>query len=527
MNPRTFWVALFAVPSLVFANASGAIGYSGGPPNNENCNGCHTGGAAPTVVLTGPTSLGAGATGTYTLTVTGGAGVRAGMNVSVSDPNASLNPSGTNVALAFKELHQTAAVPFNGGSATFSFTLTAPPYAGMVKLFGTGNSCNGNNGTSGDRSTSTTLDVTVTPGSGQNPPAITLAAAAAQNPAQSRTVQVTVGAADDAGEANLSYTWSATGPANVTFSPNGNNAAKAATASFSAAGTYAITVTVRDGTNKTVTSSFMLPVQARYSVLRLTPAAVQVSPGAFQVFTGSARDQFDGLISPQPTVSFMLPAGGGSLLADAGMNAVNFRAQGSVGGPFVLTANANGISASSSIGVGKAPGAATDTTPPTVSLSGPSAGSTLAIGTVFEAVAADDTGVAEVSFEIGQVKVGSVTSPPWKVTYSAKVAGLTQGTQSLEAVAKDVVGNVTRSSALPIAVGADQATPDAGSGGSGGGSGGSGAGGGSGSTDGGSGAGPGGGTEMPMGGCGCNGAPELGLLGAFALTSLLRRRRWS
>src|SRR5687768_16614148 len=98
------------VSGSVFANASGALGYSGAPPNNQNCNGCHTGGTAPTVAITGPTSLGAGATGTYTLTVSGGGGSVAGMNVSVSDASAALNPISTTVGLAFGELHQKAPV---------------------------------------------------------------------------------------------------------------------------------------------------------------------------------------------------------------------------------------------------------------------------------------------------------------------------------------------------------------------------------------------------------------------------------
>ena len=48
--------------------------------------------------------------------------------------------------------------------------------------------------------------------------------------------------ADDAGEAALTYTWSTTGtpPAPVTFSVNGNNAAKNTTATFTKAGSYNI-----------------------------------------------------------------------------------------------------------------------------------------------------------------------------------------------------------------------------------------------------------------------------------------------
>jgi hypothetical protein len=52
--------------------------------------------------------------------------------------------------------------------------------------------------------------------------------------------------ADDGGEAALVYTWSATGPAGVSFSANGSNAAKSTSATFVAVGTYACTVRISD-----------------------------------------------------------------------------------------------------------------------------------------------------------------------------------------------------------------------------------------------------------------------------------------
>ena len=122
------------VATSSFANGSGAIGYSGAPPGNQNCNQCHTGGSAPTVSITGPTTLAAGATGTYTFTVSGGAAAAFGMDVSVSDVSAALNPISSNLGVAFGELHQNAPA----SSGTFQFTLTTP-FAGTVTLYGSGN----------------------------------------------------------------------------------------------------------------------------------------------------------------------------------------------------------------------------------------------------------------------------------------------------------------------------------------------------------------------------------------------------
>jgi len=446
------------------ANSSGVSGYSGGPPNNQTCNDCHSGGGAPTVTLAGPATLAAGATGSYTLTVAGGAGAKAGMDVMVSDPNAKLNPAASSVAIDFGELHHNGPASFSGGSVVFPFSLTAPAFATSLTLYGCGNSVNGDGSTGGDRATATTLSITVTGGSGMNPPVITTAPAAASNPVMGRTVALSVAANDDGTEANLAYTWSASGPAPVTFAPNGSNAAKASVATFTAPGDYTLTLTVLDGTNKSVSQDLPVSVVSTYTFLRLTPVAAQVAPGGTLQFVSSQRDQFDQPVaSPQP-VSFDAPAGGGTIDSSGLLHA-----QSSAGGPFVVTASAGNITTSASLGVGQAPPAPSDHQPPTVALVAPAmSGALLVDGLVFEADASDDTGVAEVWFEIAQIKVGaSVTSAPWQLTY-ATTAGLPSGTQTLVAVAKDIAGNVSRSNAVPVVVPAS-AVPDAGGSGGGGG----------------------------------------------------------
>lgn len=493
-------VLLALAPALALANASGAIGYSGAPPNNADCNGCHSGGTAPAVSFSGPSSLAAGATGTYTFTVSGGSG--AGVNISVSDTNAALNPVSSTLGLAFGELHQRARIA--GSPVSVQFSLTAPPFAGSLTLYGTGNAVNGDGNTGGDRSASTTMAVTVTGGSGTNPPVITTQPQAAANPVVGRSTTVTVVANDDGTEANLSYTWSATGPAAVAFSPNGSNAAKASTATFNGDGAYVLTVTVRDGTNRTATATLNLTVQAQYTFLRLVPVVASVNAGATLQFSSSQRDQFDRLMPTQLPVDYSLPGGGGTI-TDGGL----YRAQNGAGGPFAVVARAGTISTSSTVAVGRPAPAAADTTPPSVSLTSPSVpGTALTTSTVLEAVASDDTGVLEVAFEVAQVRVGVATAPPWRVNF-AQVAGLPGGTQPLEAVAKDIAGNVARSSALPVQVTASPAGSDGGTDGGAGGGAGGGGGGGTGGT----------------GGCGCAGAPGPALLAALAALALRRARR--
>ncbi|MCY1074997.1 MXAN_6652 family MXYO-CTERM-anchored protein [Archangium lansingense] len=153
---------LLSAPAL--ANSAGMTANSG--KTSQTCSTCHTGGSAPTVELTGPTTLAAGATGQYKLTITGGPGLKGGMNVAVDNTAASLEP-GTDTKKQSNELTHKAAKPAASGAITFDFSLVAPPSAGTVKLFAAGNSVNGDNNVTGDAAAVTTLSVTVT---GSNEP---------------------------------------------------------------------------------------------------------------------------------------------------------------------------------------------------------------------------------------------------------------------------------------------------------------------------------------------------------------------
>src|SRR5438132_3777199 len=118
-------VLLHLALQLTLAHAAGFTGYSG--KQGMNCNQCHTGGAAPTVTVTGPSSLMVGASATYTVTITGGAAVRGGFNAATS---AGGLIAGANGKVVSGEVTHTAPQPFSAGSLAFSFTLQAPMQAG-------------------------------------------------------------------------------------------------------------------------------------------------------------------------------------------------------------------------------------------------------------------------------------------------------------------------------------------------------------------------------------------------------------
>jgi uncharacterized protein (TIGR03382 family) len=160
----------FAVPA--HANETGIVQRTGKQNAAQTCMaaGCHNvnpSATTPTVEISGPTTLAAGATGNYTLVIRGGAAVKAGMNVAVSNNGGTLNKVGNDVKVLSGELTHTLPKNFTNDEARFDFTLVAPSAAGTSKLFASGNSTNGNGTSEGDRAVSVTLDVQITGGSQQ------------------------------------------------------------------------------------------------------------------------------------------------------------------------------------------------------------------------------------------------------------------------------------------------------------------------------------------------------------------------
>ena len=95
--------------------------------------------------------------------------------------------------------------------------------------------------------------------------------------------------------------------------------------------------------------------------------------------------------------------------------------------------------------------AARDTTPPTVSISGPSAGQTVAGLVTVSASATDDVGVVGVQFQLdGQPLGAEVTAVPWALTWDTGASP--DGSHVLTAVARDARGNTMTSSAVSITV---------------------------------------------------------------------------
>jgi hypothetical protein len=157
-------LATFFVASLVASEASATPLVPVGYTNKQGMvcsSSCHAkGGAMPTVTLTGPSTVAAGATANYTLTV-GGSNPRCAV---AATTGVVLTPTSAALKKDFDEL---ASDGLNKATPTCTFSLVAPK-AGPVTIWYLGSNQNGS-GTGGDGFRFSTMAVTVT--GGTTPPA--------------------------------------------------------------------------------------------------------------------------------------------------------------------------------------------------------------------------------------------------------------------------------------------------------------------------------------------------------------------
>ncbi|SIO34822.1 Aryl-phospho-beta-D-glucosidase BglC, GH1 family [Singulisphaera sp. GP187] len=149
----------------------------------------------------------------------------------------------------------------------------------------------------------------------QSAPTVAVPAAAATSSVIGKTVALTVLGADDGGEPSLTYRWTTVGtpPAPVSLSANNANAAKNTVATFSKAGAYAFQVTITDAAGLSVTSNVNLTVAQTLTAVVVSPATATVAATATQSFTAQALDQFANPLATQPTFTWSLASGAGTI----------------------------------------------------------------------------------------------------------------------------------------------------------------------------------------------------------------------
>ena len=155
-----------------------------------------------------------------------------------------------------------------------------------------------------------------TGGTTTSPP--TLTTAASTSGATATSVNLSVLGADPSGDPSPIYTWSLVGsaPASVTLTSNGTSSSNNVTAQFTKAGTYNFQVTISDpATGLSVTSTVSYAVTQVLTSLTVTPAKATLAVNATQQFSATALDQFGVAMATQPTFTWAVTPGAGTISA--------------------------------------------------------------------------------------------------------------------------------------------------------------------------------------------------------------------
>jgi autotransporter-associated beta strand protein len=260
------------------------------------------------------------AAGTYAFTVTiadpGGMTATSTVNVTVNQMLTSITVGPTAVGVNAAAPQQFTATGYDQfGTAlvnqpSFTWTTNVGSISSPGGLLTASNSSVTGSVTATSEAVSGSSTVTVT----DNPPTVaTLAAATPSVVNGTSTTLTALGADVDTGPGSLTYTWATTGtpPAPVAFNNvNGTNAGQDTAATFTAAGTYAFTVTIADPGGMTVTSSVNVTVNQTLTSITVAPASSGLGAAGSQPFTATAFDQFGAALGAQPAFAWSVVGAG-------------------------------------------------------------------------------------------------------------------------------------------------------------------------------------------------------------------------
>src|SRR6185295_3207573 len=193
---------------------------------------------------------------------------------------------------------------------TIQFQATIGASVAVPAVYGNDGVVSYNNGAVSMESTfPTSAPIDVVPPN--TPPTIAVAASATPDPVTGTTTTLSALGADDAGEPNLTYTWALTsGPAAVSFSQNGTNAAQSSVTTFTKVGSYTFMVTLEDEEGLTVTDDVTVTVMQTATTMSVAPATANVHPHATRAYAATLRDQFGDPMAVQPAFDWAVGAGG-------------------------------------------------------------------------------------------------------------------------------------------------------------------------------------------------------------------------
>jgi hypothetical protein len=244
------------------ATGNGIAGFSG--KNGSTCTSCHSNGTAPTVSLTGPTSVASGTTNSYTLTVSGTG--NSGLDVAAS---AGAFTAGTGSKVLNGEIVQSS--PSSSHSWTFSWTAPTVTATTTATLFGTAiDSFSG--GTGAIQQAITVTAAAPAPTIGVSPASLSFSYQSGGSAPAAQAVAVSSSASALNYTVASSATWLTATPASGTTP---GNVSVAVNPTSLAAGTYTGTVTIASASNspKTITITFTVAA-AQLPTLSASPTSL-------------------------------------------------------------------------------------------------------------------------------------------------------------------------------------------------------------------------------------------------------------
>ena len=316
--------------------------------------------AKPTI-----TSIVNNSDGSLTLSGTGLNGLDAGAafgddaQMNTNYPIISLT-AGTNVYYATSYNWSNTGTGPSGETVNFRLPLGVPPGTYSVT-------------TSANGVASTSVPLTISTTANNAAPTIASPAAASPSEVTGTTTNLSVLGADDGGEANLVYTWTATsvptGARLPSFSVNGNSAettsgtnldaARNTTVTFYNAGTYTFNVVVTDAGGLSTSTQVSVTVDAEAPSISISPARVeinQMNPGATQQMSASVVDQFG--LDPAVQPIWSISASGTD--TEGAVSSTGLYTAPAVGALDTIQAAVGTVTATAKIGVAASPWASKD-----------------------------------------------------------------------------------------------------------------------------------------------------------------------
>jgi hypothetical protein len=416
-------VSSFLVVACGLVSGQAGAFANGAPGDSQvGCNQCHSGGGSPNVQLSGPSTVAPSSANTFSFTISGGAGGCGGLDVSANGAALSVSGSdGPNDYLDSGDITQSSPTNFSGASLVYTFTVTAGTGSSLT-LYAAGLSGCSNSDSS---SSETSLTVPISSGGSANPPTVAQPARATASTVANTTTGVSALGASSGGESGLTYTWSST-PPGVTFSPNGNNAAQSATATFASAGSYALTVTIA-GAGGSVTSQTSVTVMSTPSSLDVTPNAPSVPAAGSVAFAASIADQFGASMGPATGVTWSA-TGDGTIDANGGFTA------GGQAGTATVMASASAFAASTAISVGQATNPVVSNGTLSVQWLMPAMSASVTGITLLRVAANDPSGISAMTFVVDGENLLNETGPNFEARWDSTTVSNGQHTLSAQAI---------------------------------------------------------------------------------------------